>query len=124
MAAASIVFISQTIHSAQPGISLNQALVVAMSRRTFFVIPLFVSLLGLGLAPFGASAGDCDNFNGGICPPFSGSRRPPDFGDGWWNIQRTFTRDLVVEAPTRAHEFFLEPDRNVDNEVFSTEIIS
>ncbi|WP_442817620.1 RICIN domain-containing protein [Streptomyces sp. NBC_01296] len=86
-----------------------------MSRRTFLLFPLTVSLFGLGLAPLGASAGDCDIFPGGICPPFSGPRRPPDFGDGWWNIKSTFTRDLVVDA---SGGVFLQPDSNGESQQF------
>lgn len=73
-----------------------------MSRRTFLLVPLIVSLVGLALAPLGASAGDCDNFPGGVCPPFSNPRQPPAFGDGWWNIKSAFTNDLVVDAPSQA----------------------
>ncbi|MFF3861562.1 RICIN domain-containing protein [Streptomyces sp. NPDC002209] len=97
---------------------VERLVLVAMSRRTLIGLPLSVSLLGLVFAPFGASAGDCDIFPGGICPPFSEPRRSPDFGDGWWNIQSAFTQDLVVNAPFEYGRVFLEPDRNAEYQQF------
>ncbi|WP_329170082.1 RICIN domain-containing protein [Streptomyces decoyicus] len=74
--------------------------------------------MGLALAPLGASAGDCDNFPGGVCPPFSNPRQPPVFGDGWWNIKSAFTNDLVVDAPVSGAVATLERNRNGESQQF------
>ncbi|MEU6896186.1 RICIN domain-containing protein [Streptomyces sp. NPDC046557] len=82
------------------------------------------SLLILGLAPVGTSAGDCDNFPGGICPTFGDPRRPPDFGDGWWNIKSAYTQDLILTTPwdlnlrPRRNRVILQPYRNEQNQQF------
>jgi hypothetical protein len=98
--------------------------VVAMSRRILLLAAVIFPLLMLGLAPVGASAGDCDNFPGGICPPFGDPRQPPAFGDGWWNIESGFTRDLALSAPwdlglrPRRTRITLQPNRNEGNQQF------
>lgn len=62
--------------------------------------------------------GDCDSFPGGVCPPFSNPRQPPDFGDGWWNIKSAFTDDLVVDAPASGATATLGPNGNGESQQF------
>lgn len=114
--------------------SFTERLVVAMSRKTFLLAPLIFSLVSLGLAPASASAGDCDNFPGGICPPFGDPRRPPAFGSGWWNIKSGFTHDLVLTAPLvgireldprpRRPRVTLQPNRNKGGQQFRFRLIN
>ncbi|MEV4192421.1 RICIN domain-containing protein [Streptomyces toxytricini] len=66
-------------------------------RRFAWLVAVGTLAAGGVLVPSGASAGDCDQFPGGICPPFSDPRKPPDFGDRWWNIKSALTHDLVAE---------------------------
>ncbi|QIK04758.1 RICIN domain-containing protein [Streptomyces sp. ID38640] len=106
-----------------------------MSRRTFLFAPLIFSLLILGLAPVGASAGDCDNFPGGFCPPFGDHRRPPSLGGEWWNIKSGFTHDLVLDAPLELglrdlrprpgrHRVTLQPNLNGKSQQFRLRLIN
>ncbi|MFF4498843.1 RICIN domain-containing protein [Streptomyces sp. NPDC001546] len=101
-----------------------------MSRQTWSVVAVLFPLLALGLTPGGATAGDCDNFPGGICPGFGDPWRPPNFGDDWWKIRSAFTKDLVLTAPydlgLRPHRarVILQSDRNDENQQFRFRIIN
>ncbi|MGP3683454.1 RICIN domain-containing protein [Streptomyces sp. IBSNAI002] len=86
------------------------------SRRWMAFAGVGALAAGAVLMPSGAFAGDCDGFPGGVCPAFSDHRKPPEFGDIWWNVKSARTDDLVAEETGGG--FRVRPRADRENQLF------